>query len=280
MSCSSKYAGADRVFRSGPRPTPLAFAREQGLVSALHNGALRILGADTGGEQARPRTTAESNASNAFPGDSGQARSRLADRIRRRAPRRPRKVSCQKRVAPFARAVGVVRAQRSTPTIDAHRGAATWEALYDAHASDIAKYLRRLVGDLDTAADLMQETYVRAMRAERQPPVAEMRPWLYRIASNLAMSHLRRPRLGRLSGLGRHATLDPSTEDSEHVRQAMRSIPPEQAVTLALAFHEGFARREIAEMLGVSDEAVKSRIARGRLNFTAAYKRLERGLRA
>ena len=36
----------------------------------------------------------------------------------------------------------------------------------------------------------------------------------------------------------------------------------------------------VIRLLGVSEEAVKSRIARGRLNFTAAYKRLERGLRA
>jgi RNA polymerase sigma-70 factor (ECF subfamily) len=175
--------------------------------------------------------------------------------------------------------VGVTRKSRST--IDAYVGAAAlpWEALYAAHAGDIARYLRRLVGDVDTAADLTQETFARAMRAGRTPTIDEMRPWLFRIASNLAMSHLRRPRLSRMFGLKRETTND-SFEEGEQVRQAMRSIPPDQAATLALAFHEGFSRREIAEMLGVSEETVKSRVARGRLNFVAAYKRLERGLRA
>jgi RNA polymerase sigma-70 factor (ECF subfamily) len=171
---------------------------------------------------------------------------------------------------------------RSKNTIDAHASAAEapWEALYDAHANDIACYLRRLVGDPDTAADLMQETFARALHAGRRPAVGEMRPWLFRIASNLAISHLRRPRWPNLFGLKPQVTRDVSFEEGAQVRQAMRSIPADQAVTLALAFHEGFSRREIAEMLGVSEEAVKSRIARGRLNFTAAYKRLERGLRA
>ena len=163
---------------------------------------------------------------------------------------------------------------RSASRIDAHRGASsTWEALYDAHASDIARYLRRLVGDADTAADLMQETFARAMQAERQPALHEMRPWLFRVASNLAISHLRRPRWVGILSLRDAPTSEASFEDAEQVRRAMRSIPSDQAVTLTLAFHEGFSRRDIAEMLGVSEDTVKSRIARGRLNFTAAYKR-------
>jgi len=42
--------------------------------------------------------------------------------------------------------------------------------------------------------------------------------------------------------------------------------------------HEGRSRSEIAAHLGISEEGVKSRLARGRLNFAAAYRRLERGL--
>ncbi|MGH2452034.1 MAG: RNA polymerase sigma factor [Candidatus Limnocylindria bacterium] len=154
-----------------------------------------------------------------------------------------------------------------------------WEALYEAHGPDLARYIRRLVGDPDTAADLTQEAFARAMRASRRPPTAEMRPWLFRIASNLAMSHLRRPRWAGLFAARGQGHGDAPFEEGEQVRQAMRAIPAEQAVTLALAFHDGFTRREIAAMLGISEETVKSRIARGRLNFTAAYRRLERGLR-
>lgn len=155
-----------------------------------------------------------------------------------------------------------------------------WEAVYEAHAQDIARYLRHFVRDEQVALDLMQDTFARAMRAAGRPPAGELRPWLFRIASNLAVSHLRRPRWADLFALRRHAAVESRFEETEQVRQALRSISPDQAIALTLAFHEGFGRREIARLLGCSKETVKSRIARGRLAFTAAYSRLERGLKA
>ena len=174
----------------------------------------------------------------------------------------------------------MTKGSKTTIEARAETSEVPWEALYETHAQDIARYLRRLVGNADTAADLMQETFVRAMHAARRPPREEMRPWLFRVASNLAMSHLRKPVWRSLLGIESQPKSQAPFEEAEQLRQAMRSIPPDQAVTLALAFHEGFSRREIAGILGVSEETVKSRIARGRLNFTASYKRLERGLRA
>jgi RNA polymerase sigma-70 factor (ECF subfamily) len=154
---------------------------------------------------------------------------------------------------------------------------ALWAARYERHGPDLARYLRRFVRDADQASDLMQETFVRAMRAKRLPErESEYRPWLYRIASNLAIDHLRRPRPLDIARVFRHAA-PPPIEEMDQVRAALRAIPPEQAVALVLALHEGFSRREIAQTQAVSEEAVKSRIARGRLNFAAAYRRLEGG---
>ena len=62
------------------------------------------------------------------------------------------------------------------------------------------------------------------------------------------------------------------------MRSALDAIPFDQATTLLLHYHAGFRRGEIARMHGVSEETVKSRLARGRRNFMAAYRRLERGL--
>jgi RNA polymerase sigma-70 factor (ECF subfamily) len=153
-----------------------------------------------------------------------------------------------------------------------------WAGLYEAYAPDLARYLRRLVRNAEQATDLAHETFVRAMRADRQPErESEFRPWLYRIASNLAIDQLRRPRVFGLNAVFRSAE-PPAVEEMDQVRTALRSIPSDQAVALVLAFHEGFSRREIAQILRVSEETVKSRIARGRLNFAAAYRRLERGL--
>ena len=153
-----------------------------------------------------------------------------------------------------------------------------WRSLYEANAGDLLRFLRRFVKETDTAEDLLHDTFARAMRARRLPPDAlEARPWLYRIASNLALTHLRRSRrFAAVRDLVAHET--PALGESEQVRQALRSIPPDQALTLTLVLHDGFSRREAAEILGVSEETIKSRVARGRLNFVAAYRRLERGL--
>ena len=172
--------------------------------------------------------------------------------------------------------------RRTKGTIDVQMATAEvrWESVYEMHADDIVRYLRRIVREEETATDLMQDTFVRAMRAQRRPAMdAELRPWLFRIASNLAISHLRRRRFNPLSAPLAIAETS-RVEPDEHLRLALGAIAPEQAVTLTLAFHDGFSRREIAGILGISEEAVKSRIARGRLNFTAAYRRLGRGLRA
>ncbi len=121
---------------------------------------------------------------------------------------------------------------------------------------------------------------MRAVRAAARFPRDAERPWLFRVAANLAASHLRRRRLLAFLPLSdrhpaEHGAFD---TESDQVRAALASIPTDQAIPLTLHLHSGFARREIAELLQTSQETIKSRLARGRRNFAAAYRRLERGL--
>ena len=151
-----------------------------------------------------------------------------------------------------------------------------WRAAYEQHAPDLVRFLRRFVTDEAAAQDLLHDAFARAMRTSHPPPPAEVRPWLFRVASNAALDDLRRRRRFAFLPLRDRATV-PETEFGEvdQIRQALRAIAPEQALTRTLALHEGFSRREIAELTGVSEETVKSRLARGRLAFAAAYQRME-----
>ncbi len=156
-----------------------------------------------------------------------------------------------------------------------------WSALYEEHAGEIAGYLAKLVGDRDAARELLQETFVRAIRQERslRDPGA-VRAWLYRTATNLAHNHRRRLAIVRfveLTGRERGAG-EAFDAEAEQVQRALRSVGAETAATLLLFYAHGFSRAEIAAMRGVGEEAVKSRLARGRRDFMAAYRRLERGL--
>lgn len=155
-----------------------------------------------------------------------------------------------------------------------------WRALYERYAGEIVHYLVKLTTDPEEAKDVMQETFVRAI--ERQGQLrdrAASRPWLYRIATNLAVSSLRRRQLRARLPFGAPEGRDPalSLPEVDQVRAALRAIAPAQAACLILR-ERGFSRREIAAICGLSDEGAKSRLARGEASFIAAYRRLERGL--
>ena len=156
------------------------------------------------------------------------------------------------------------------------REAVDWPALYDEHAADLAHYLTRLVGDRATGLDLMQDTFVRAMShgdALRDPLAA--RAWLYKIATNLASDHRTRERLRRFIPFARQpiaSAREISSPVDLAVRAALRAIPLAQASALVLHYYAGFTRQEIAGMTGLSEEGVKSRLARGRRAFLSAYR--------
>ena len=151
-----------------------------------------------------------------------------------------------------------------------------WRQLYEAHAAELVGYLWRLTGDREVATDLMQDTFIAGMRDQGAlRDVAKARGWLFRIATRLAIKRLRRARLVAFvpfAGTERSTEGVPDVE-ALAVRDAMRSISVDQAAALVLHYAHGFTRAEIAELVGRSDETVKSRLARGRRAFLAAYDR-------
>jgi len=150
-----------------------------------------------------------------------------------------------------------------------------WRDLYGAHAAELVAYLWKLTRDREVATDLMQDTFIAGMRDEaalREP--AKARAWLYRIATRLAIKRLRRARLiAFLPFAGTERSTDGIPDVELAVREAMSAISADQAAALLLHYAHGFTRAEIAELVGRSEETVKSRIARGRRAFLAAYDR-------
>lgn len=161
-------------------------------------------------------------------------------------------------------------------TEDAAAARLPWRDLYDAHAAELVGYLWKLTRDREVATDLMQDTFAAGMRDERalREP-AKARPWLFRIATRLAIKRLRRARLIAyvpFTGSERSTEGTPDVEGLA-VRDALRAISPDQAAALVLHYAHGFTRGEIADLVGRSDETVKSRLARGRRAFLEAYDR-------
>lgn len=157
-----------------------------------------------------------------------------------------------------------------------------FDALYTAYKSRIYSFLLRLLGDPETADDVTQDAFTKAYTAlpalERGTKVL---PWLYRVASNAGIDHLRRRR--RFRWLRVHAVANTDDEphvadgtgdlgEREHIQAVLRTLPAENAVALLLHAVEGYSYREIAEIQGCSLTAVRSRIARARAAFTERYR--------
>ena len=171
--------------------------------------------------------------------------------------------------------MGTERALSSNGTVE---GQEFWREAYDTHARGLHRYLARVTGDADLASDLVQEVFVHAIRSKRMPAADEARFWLYRIASNAAKDYLRRARRRYwLFMFPSTPTVVPDSSErlaeGDLVAQCLRDIPVDQAIALVLRLHEGFSTRETAFLLDIGEEAVRSRLARGRVNFAAAYRR-------
>ena len=155
---------------------------------------------------------------------------------------------------------------------------AAFDELFRRWSGPLLRYLDRMVRDLATAEELVQEAFLRVHRArDRYSPDARFSTWLYRIATNLALNELRRPR--RRST---HRSTDdetgpelaaesPSTEAVVDARRrgaavadALGQLPEKQRAALCLTAVEGLSYAEVAETLEVTEKAVKSLVHRAR----------------
>ena len=143
----------------------------------------------------------------------------------------------------------------------------------------IIRYLYRMTGDDELARDLAQDTFVQAYKGlAKTTPDLPLKTWLYRIATNNALQHRRRKRL--ISFLPFNADTD-SKEDMAQagdadtdrlaVVESLLKIPEKLRVCMVLHFIDGFKYREIAETLGISEDAVRMRVARGSDEFRRLY---------
>lgn len=153
-----------------------------------------------------------------------------------------------------------------------------FERLFEEHRQAIFSYLCRLLDDGRRAEEVAQEVFVKAYRSlHRLTEGANYRAWLYRIATNAAYDQLRRRKLIQWLPLletdGTSVNHDALAHVDEHeaVQHALNQLPPKYRAPLVLYSVQGYSIGEVAEMMGISEGAVKTRLYRAREMFRKSY---------
>jgi len=146
----------------------------------------------------------------------------------------------------------------------------------------IIRYLHRLTGEYEVALDLAQDTFARAYQGIlRTDAELSLKAWLYKIATNLARQHHRRKRLLAFVPLAHteepkaSSAADNHAEENMVINESLLKVPEKQRACMVLHFVEGLKYREIAETLGISEDAVRKRVVRGCEQFRRAYREQE-----
>ncbi len=141
----------------------------------------------------------------------------------------------------------------------------------------LLRYLVYLTSRREQAEDLVQETWMRVLeRAGQYNGRSRFEPWLFSIARNLAIDHLRRRQKIGLNKPDAEALLEvpapdrhspfaaaAKSEDAVRVAGALAALEPIYREALLLRFQEGLSLDEIAQVAGAPVSTISSRIHRG-----------------
>jgi len=159
---------------------------------------------------------------------------------------------------------------------------AAFEALIAPHMDTTYRLCLRLMGNEQDAADMTQEALVRAWRSlSTYKAQARFSTWLYRIAHNVCLDELRKRKNRQTESLQalRESGFDPadkaetperaaeSRDTRTQLARAIQSLNEEHRAAILLRDVHGLSYDEIASVLDVNLNTVKSRIARARANL-------------
>ncbi|QDV82140.1 RNA polymerase sigma factor [Planctomycetes bacterium TBK1r] len=143
------------------------------------------------------------------------------------------------------------------------------QAIYEVTSDRVFRLMVRMVGQQD-ADDLTQQTFVRAFtKLDQFSGDSKFETWLYRLATNEALQHLRREKHRRTKELKVDPAMDATdqVEQDERVamvRKALAQLDPEQRAIFTLKEESGLSYQEIAQTLGIPEGTVGSRLNRVR----------------
>lgn len=167
-----------------------------------------------------------------------------------------------------------------------------WEDLLKTHTRKVYNLCYRFTGRSSEAEDLTQEVFIKIFQTLRSYDEAQggFPTWLSRVARNHLVDHYRRTKKDRVTSSlddevaqveeKHNPAGDPmagveSRERRERIQTALDALSPDMREAVILRDFQDLDYQEIAQVLGVPEGTVKSRINRGRLELARLLKRME-----
>ncbi len=157
--------------------------------------------------------------------------------------------------------------------------AGAFETIVDRYQGRLLGFCRQMLGSTEDAEDVLQEVFVNAYRAmlgdDRD---INLRPWLYRIARNRCLNHLRKPTADAQESMDMVPIVEAaSTAEKVHNREEFRQLltdvgklPETQRSALMLREMDAMSYEEIAQAMETSVPSVKSLLVRARISLAEA----------
>jgi RNA polymerase sigma factor (sigma-70 family) len=157
--------------------------------------------------------------------------------------------------------------------------AGAFETIVDRYQGRLLGFCRQMLGSTEDAEDVLQEVFVNAYRAmladERE---INLRPWLYRIARNRCLNHLRKPTADAQESMDMVPAVEASsTAERVHNREEFRQLlcdvkklPETQRSALLLREMDALSYEEIAAAMDTTVPSVKSLLVRARISLAEA----------
>lgn len=161
-----------------------------------------------------------------------------------------------------------------------------FDETYRRHYPSVYRYLRRMTGGDDAAAeDLAQETFSAYFSASARVEDAKIRAWLYKTAHNQSANHKRRAlyemrKRNAAADIAEAGAVETDGPDAKKLLAALVEVPAKYRSCLVLYYLEGKPLREVATILDMPLGTVKSHLHRGLKLLAPAARRLglENGL--
>lgn len=152
-----------------------------------------------------------------------------------------------------------------------------FETLFHRYKDRMYNFAYKMLGNEDSAGDVTQEVFIKLFRSRNNSSqINNLKNWLFILTRNLCLNSIRdqKSQIG-LEAIeefpGKNETLEPQ---SLKIRQALAEIEPSLKEALILREYQGFSYKEISEILGLSDSAVKSLLFRARLRLKEIFEKI------